>query len=248
VADFGVMFFNRRSRGKEWEVAVASTFNRHVIVIGLGHLGFRVASNLAQLDQEVVVIETAPRPDLAASLKKSGIPIIQADASHENTLCEAGVERARSIILCTQNDSLNLQVALKARSLNPKVDVILRIFDDGFARALHEQFGFTAMSATEIAAPAFTAAAAGMDMTPPITIGGEALCLARMKISGPSNLAGIRVGELEQRYDLSVVLMQRDGDEDLHPAGERNLQAGDMLAVLGAPDRIGSLMQDNPSD
>ena len=42
VADFGVLFFNRRARTKEWEMAVASTFTNHIILIGLGHLGFRV--------------------------------------------------------------------------------------------------------------------------------------------------------------------------------------------------------------
>src|SRR5512135_1088492 len=50
LADFGFLFFNRRGRSKEWEMAVASTFTRHTILVGLGHLGFRVVQKLHELD------------------------------------------------------------------------------------------------------------------------------------------------------------------------------------------------------
>jgi hypothetical protein len=40
VTEFSVMLFNRRARGKEWEIAVAATYNNHIILVGLGHLGF----------------------------------------------------------------------------------------------------------------------------------------------------------------------------------------------------------------
>ncbi|HUM69672.1 MAG TPA: hypothetical protein PLK31_12610, partial [Chloroflexota bacterium] len=46
LTDFGILFFNRRQRTKEWEMAVASTFNNHTVLVGLGHLGFRVAREL----------------------------------------------------------------------------------------------------------------------------------------------------------------------------------------------------------
>ena len=40
LAEFGVLFFNRRSRGREWEIAVASTFADHIVLVGLGHWDF----------------------------------------------------------------------------------------------------------------------------------------------------------------------------------------------------------------
>ena len=43
LADFGSAIFNRKTRNKEWEMAVASTLNKHTILVGLGHLGYRVA-------------------------------------------------------------------------------------------------------------------------------------------------------------------------------------------------------------
>ena len=60
--------------------------------------------------------------------------------------------------------------------------MILRIFDDDFAHGLQEQFGYSAFSATGMAAPAFAAAASGVDMTRPITVEGQSMSLAHLKI------------------------------------------------------------------
>ncbi len=97
-------------------MAVASTFKEHIILVGLGHLGFRVVRDLHRMDQEVVVVELNPKADLVASVKQMDIPVIQDDATREPALEAAGIRRARGIILCTQNDSMNLQVALQGTS------------------------------------------------------------------------------------------------------------------------------------
>ena len=94
-----------------------------------------------------------------------------------------------SIILCIQDDAVNLKIALKARSLNPNIRVIIRIFDDDFAQALTDQFGFTAISGTGLAAPAFAASATDSEITRPVSIEGELLSLARITIS-PGCLIG----------------------------------------------------------
>ena len=245
VADFGLMLFNRRARGKEWEMAVASTYSNHHILVGLGHLGFRVARSLCDMEEDVVVIEANPSAELVASVKRMGIPVIDDNASREPTLEAAGIKRARSIVLCTQNDSLNLQIALKARHLNPNIRVVLRIFDDEFAQSLHEQFGFIAFSATNMAAPSFAAAAAGVEMTNPISIEGETLSLGRLSIADSSRYASLTVGEMEKRYNVSIVLLRRNHKSDLHPAPEILLASGDSLAVLGGPVEIGQLVQEN---
>jgi Trk K+ transport system NAD-binding subunit len=245
VTEFSVMLFNRRARGKEWEVAVASTYNNHIILVGLGHLGFRVAQEIMDMDQDIVLIEANPKADLIASVKKMGIPVIQDDASNEQTLESAGVQHARAIILCTQNDSLNLKVALKAQRLNPNIHVILRIFDDDFAHGLHEQFGYTAFSATGMAAPAFAAAASGVDMTRPITVEGQPMSLAHLKIGPGSLLIDQTVSDVEQKYDLSVVFFRRNGTSDFHPPADCSLSARDEIAVLGGPGEIRALASEN---
>lgn len=245
VTEFGVMLFNRRARGKEWEMAVASTMNNHIILIGLGHLGFRVVRSLYEMDQDVVVIELNPKAHLVSSVKELGIPVIQEDASNEAALIAAGISRAKSIILCTQNDSLNLQVALKARRMNSKIDVVVRIFDDDFAHSLHDQFGFIAFSATGMAAPAFASAAAGLEMTQPINIEGDILSLGHFMIAPDSHLSTMTIEQLEQRHHLSVVLLRRANQSNLHPSADLQLMPGDNLAVLGGPAEISLIAQEN---
>jgi voltage-gated potassium channel len=245
LADFGVMLFNRRARSKEWEMAVASTFSKHTVLVGLGHLGYRVVEKLHQLGLPLVVIELNPSANLMTVVQKLGIPVIQADAARQTTLEGAGIERAQTLILCTQDDALNLKVAVKARSLNPAVKVIIRIFDEDFAQSLQEQFGFDALSATAMAAPAFAAAAAGTDITYPISVEGQSLSLARLQVDPDSILDGKTVGQVEQEYDVSVVLLKHDGGGDMHPPSERSLAAGDTVAVLGGPECINHMVHDN---
>ncbi len=245
LADFGVMFFNRRLRNKEWEIAVASTYRDHTVLVGLGHLGFRVVQRLHEMNENVVAIELNPSADLFTAAQKLRIPIIQDDATRPMALENACIDRARTIILCTQNDSLNLQVALKARKLNPHIHVVIRIFDEDFARSLNEQFGFTALSGTGMAAPVFAAAAAGADVTNPISVEGQQLSLARLTIAADAEFAGKSVGYVEDNYHLSMVLVRSDHQTEMHPTDHRVLKPGDVLAVLGGPEQINHLMHDN---
>ncbi|HMN63098.1 MAG TPA: NAD-binding protein, partial [Anaerolinea sp.] len=134
------------------------------MLVGLGHLGYRVVRWLHEIGQDVLIIEQTAKPHLTDVLAKLDIPVLHEDATRMDVLANANIKRAKSIILCTQNDSLNLEIALKARNLNPKIEVIIRIFDDEFADSLQKQFGFKALSATGMAAPLFAAAAASVDI------------------------------------------------------------------------------------
>ncbi len=245
LAEFGVMFFNRRSRGKEWEMAVASTFTNHIVMIGLGHLGYRVVKTLREMGEDVVVISLNPDPNLVVSARSMDVPVIEGDGTREVVLTDAGIRRARSIILCTQNDSLNLQMALKARSLKPDLDVVIRIFDDDFALALQKQFGFRALSATGMAAPIFASSAASIDITPPITIEGQPNCLARMHISDHSGLVGQTLGSIEDQFNLSIVYLSHNGVSDTHPSAHLSVSVGDMIAIIGDPHAINHLVHEN---
>lgn len=242
LTDFGILLFNRRARTREWETAVASTLNKHHILVGLGHLGYRVVQQLHAMGERVAVIELNPKADLSAAVRRLHIPVIDGDASREVTLEEANVRKAKSIILCVQDDSLNLKTALKARSLNPNIQVVIRIFDDDFADELQQQFKFNALSGTGIAAPAFAAAAAGADITNPIHVEGESLSLARLIIQPESELDGKTVGQVEDGYFVSIILIRQDHATNFHPTDSTPLHAGNILAVLGRPDRLNTLV------
>jgi Trk K+ transport system NAD-binding subunit len=245
LTDFGTLLFNRRARRKEWEMAVASTFNRHIVLIGLGHLGFRVMQTLVDSGREVVVIEQEPKANLADQARRMGVPVIQDDGRRLEALEGAGTARARAILLCTQNDVLNLQIAFLAQRLNPDIEVIMRIFDDQFAEEVAEKFGFRAMSATGLAAPAFASAASGVDVTRPITVDGRPFSMASLSVRRGSRLAGRTVGEIEGALDVSVVLLRRDGSSDPHPAAGQVIAERDVVAVLGEPEPIARLAAEN---
>jgi Trk K+ transport system NAD-binding subunit len=246
LADFGYLFFNRRARSKEWEMAIASTLDKHHILVGLGHLGFHVIQHLkGGMNQPMAVIELNPSADLINAVQEMDIPIIHDDASRESALEAAGVRRANSIILCSQNDALNLKIALKARSINPAIRVVIRIFDDDFAQALTKQFGFIALSGTGLAAPAFAASATDSDITKPISIEGESLSLARITISPGCPLEGKTVGQIEDGYIVTIILVRHDGKSEFHPTDNHPVEAEDMVAVLGRPDRLHQLIHDS---
>ncbi len=245
LAEFGVMLFNRRARSKEWEAAVASTFRNHTVLVGLGHLGFRVVEKLHEMKKPIVVVEQNPSVETFAAVQKMRIPVIQDDATRLVTLENAGVARAKTIILCSQNDPVNLKIALKARSINPNIRVIVRIFDEDFSKSLQEQFGFIALSGTSMAAPVFAAAATGADVTNPISVEGQQLSLARLTINPESRLANKVVGYVEDNYHVSVILVRHDHETEMHPTDNKKISSGDVLAVLGGPDELSKIMYAN---
>lgn len=245
LADFGSLFFNRRARSKEWEMAVASTLNKHVILVGLGHLGYRVAIKLHEAGEQVVAVEANLNAQTVSAARNLGIPVIQDDATRPAALEAANVKNARVIVLASQNDAMNLQIALKARSINPDIKVVVRIFDEDFAHALQEQFKFIALSATEMAAPVFAAAATGTDIASPISIEGQLLGLARVTIAPNSPLADKTIGEVEDAYRVTIVLQRHDHVSEMHPSEKSVLLANDVIAALGGPDELHRLMHDN---
>lgn len=247
VADFGALFFNRRTRGKEWAMAVASMHNNHVILVGLGHLGFQAMLSLHSIGRSIVVVEEDPQADLLTQAQALDVPVIVDDATRETTLEAAGVRRARAILLCTQNDSLNLQIAVKASVMNPEIEVVVRIFDYDFAAAIEKQFGFTALSASAISAPSFAAAAAGMEITHPITIQGQPMNLARLEVNPNCVLDGLTFSEIETRFDVSVVLWQHGAQTDFHPPAAAMAATGGTIAVLGEMNNIAKLLEANHS-
>ena len=245
LADFGSLLFNRRARTKEWEMAIASTMNRHIVLVGLGHLGFRVVQHLHDMGDNVVVIELKNTADTVTAVRAMNIPVIPDDATRASALEAANIRGARTIILASQNDAVNLQIALKARSLNPDIEVVIRIFDADFAHALQEQFGFNALSATEMAAPVFAAAAAGADVTNPISVEGQQLSLARLTLNPGSKFINATVGYVEDTYHLNIILLRSDHRSQMHPTDNQPLHSGDTLAVLGGPNELSRLMHDN---
>ena len=97
----------------------------HVIVVGAGNVGFRVATQLTDNDRRVVVIDRDAGRNTAA-LRADGHHVILADGASEATLRLAGLPRAAVLLALTDSDATNLEIVLKARRLASTVPVIAR--------------------------------------------------------------------------------------------------------------------------
>ena len=84
-----------------------------------------------------------------------------------------------------------------------------------------------------------------MDIARPITIEGQPFSLCSLAVGRGSRLDGLSVGAVERDYDVSVVLLRRDGHSDHHPAAENILAQDDVVAVLGSPEPISCLARAN---
>jgi voltage-gated potassium channel len=246
VADFTVMLFNRSLRQEEWEAAVASTFKNHIIVCGLGNVGIRVVRELTAAGEDVVIIEKRKENPNFDEARSYGYPVLVGDARDDDLLHQAGLKRAESFIVCTNDDLMNIQIAIRVRQINPEVRLVMRMFDDVFAREMTERFHFSAvLSASALAAPAFAGAATGTEILQTFQIGEMRMSLSRLVVCPKSRLDGATIGEVEEEFDLSIVVWQSGDVADDHPPGDVRLKADDTLTVLATTVGLAKLSRWN---
>jgi Trk K+ transport system NAD-binding subunit len=144
-----------------WEAARIPQ-RQHFIVCGLGGVGVQIVNHLRNCGHEVVVIEKDPNCRFLSTVRSQKIPVIQGDTTLPATLKAANFSQAQVLLTVTSNDTVNLETALNAKSINPKVPVIVRYQDPEFAWMAQLVFDFDAvLSPAELVAPAFAAAALG---------------------------------------------------------------------------------------
>jgi len=246
VINFGVMLFSKSAREDEWQVAIASTYKDHVVVAGIGRLGFRIVQQLLDFDEDVVGIEINPESEFVRRVMDLKVPVVFGDATHPDVQRQAGVERADAVITCTENDLTNLEIAVIAREVHEEIHVVLRMFDHDMAQKVARGFEIpTAFSTSALAAPAFARAATRSDITHAFYVGDQLLNVSELTIDPGSSLVGQKVCELEHELDFSVILHNRDGHVNLHPEPEIELQAGDHICVFASLDVLNHLEKMN---
>jgi hypothetical protein len=115
IIELSQMLRDRRRSEQSWCKIMAQSLQDHIIVVGLGKLGYRTFLILRKLGHQVVAIEQDAQNQFLDEFRKEGSPFIIGDARREALLLEAGVERARAVVIATDNDLTNLEVALDAR-------------------------------------------------------------------------------------------------------------------------------------
>lgn len=245
VTDFVRLFFNRGERRSAWEEAVASTFRNHIIVMGIGHVGLRVVRALEEMGSEVVAIDIDEPDNPLADLSGMRTPLIEGDGRTTAILEKAGVRYAEALIVCTANDFLNLEVCVRAREMNPRMRIVVRMWDTQLSNHLKRSLNAETLSSSDHSAPAFAGLALGADIAPMLKIRGEAYSVIRLQIEPGSFMDGSTVAALQDENDMDIVLHERDDQVEVHPEGDLPVRAGDILVIFAQQTRIMQIVARN---
>ncbi|HXU31724.1 MAG TPA: NAD-binding protein [Thermoanaerobaculia bacterium] len=201
--------------------------NGHVIVVGMGRVGYRILRELHSVGVPVAAIEMNPGAALIANVRTIA-PVITGDARSDEILAQAGLAQARAVVAATADDSVNLSIALAARRLNSGARTAVRLFDAVFARKVESALQIdAALSASRIAAPTFVASALYPDVAKAVIVKDRLFVLIERQAG---DWAGRTPAEL--RAEQGLRLLRRGGA--LSPtAGETPLAAKEeTLSVL----------------
>lgn len=209
----------------------------HVIVVGLGSFGIRVAQDLRAAGHDVAVIEQSENNRYLATIANLGIPVIFGDATLPQTWDAAQIDEAQAVAVLTQDDMVNIETGIVLRNrLGTRwsdVPVVLRIFDRNLSTAVAQRFGFSNVRSTvDLAAPWFIGAAMGLHVLSTFSVGQQSFTVGGVFVEERSQLDGIRMADLSTQ--TRVVAISRSGVPiRMHPRRDTRLAAGDTAYIVG---------------
>ncbi len=247
AADFLRLFIDREQRRSAWGVAVASTYKRHIIVVGIGHTGIRIVRELTQMGFEVVAVDVGADKEAQERLHEVDVPLITGDGRLVTVLESAGLRRATAVVVATSNDHVNLEVTMRVRDMNPKIRLVTRMWDRRLAQQMERFFDVEVLSASDLAAPAFAGAAVGAEITQNLHVAGLEYSMIRLIVRHGSFLADQTVGDIQESEGVDIVLLHRPefDSPDVHPRGDVSVRGGDTLVLFAHHDLITELIGRN---
>lgn len=235
----------RSALGRARRTRMIEKLSGHEIVCGWGRMGQAVVEALVAGRRPLVVIEK--NPDKVRRLLGQGLNVVEADATSEEALRSAGVERARGLVACLNDDAHNVYVTLTARWLNPKLFIVARVAEMGAEDRLRRAGADRvvnpyALGGTRLAhllvKPAvvdFLDVSAAPD--------AAQLELEEVRLGGADALSGrtLAQADLRRRFGIAVVAVKRGVDLLPNPEPGFAFAAGDVLVVLGRRDQVTAL-------
>ena len=231
------LFWRRRMR------KMTTKISDHFVVCGGGNTGQYVLLELLQTDRHFVLIERDEEKvqSLLERLKKD-IPVIIGDATDDDVLIEAGLERARGLVSCISSDKDNLVVAFSARNLRPELRIVSRCTDQRDAQKLRkagvdaivtpDQIGGLRL-VSELVRPA------AVTFLDSMLREGNQLRIEEVTVAPGSDLSTLTLGELRasETLDLMVVAVRSAaGAWQYNPPNKTKLSPGTGLIFMGNPD------------
>ena len=220
--------------------------DKHVIICGYGRVGRSAASSLQQNDRPALVVEKDESS--AAQARSDGHLVLQGDATNDEVLRDAGVERASGMLVCAGDDTLNLFIVLSARALNPALHIVARSIDPENEGKMRRAGADRVVSPYRIGGRHM----ANIMLRPHVTDffdvvtleNGQELWVEELVIRDESRLAGRTLGEADVRHKTGVTLVALNRpsiEATLMPDASTLLEAGDEMIVLGTREQLSVL-------
>jgi Trk K+ transport system NAD-binding subunit len=207
----------------------------HVVIVGLGGVGRAAATLLDELGRAAVGVEPS---DLLEPRTLPNLAVVKGNGNDVGSLREAHLGEARGLLAATNNDWMNLEIALVARKLNPDCAMVIRTEDTRFSDNVTDLVpGLRVLCIPVIAASAFAAAALGENVIDLFQLGRTTVFVVEYRIEAEDALRGSTLAEVAEGYAVVPILHARQ-DHEARPCsasdGSIRLQLGDRLAVLAA--------------
>ncbi len=225
-----------------------SEMKNHIIVCGGGRMGRVVIEEMKRSHRSFVLVESKEERLSDLFKQHSDLHVIEGDATKEQTLISAGIDRAAGLAACLPNDADNLLVCLTARGLCPSLTIVARAVDEETIDKL------TRAGADHAISPNITGGVriASMLLRPSVVnfldvattgVGDVTLRLEESEIPSNSPLAGVSLAEarIPQRTGLMVLALRRGartGPAQYNPGPDTRLEAGDVMIVLGQLEQV----------
>ena len=221
--------------------------SNHYIVCGFGRIGEKVARDLAQHGDTVIVIEREEQ--VLSRIEFDGFNAVRGDASSEEVLEQAGIERARAMIVVTGSDAENVLITMTAHQMVPTLPVVARCEEESNAIKM------TRAGATRVVTLHDTGAAQiALAATKPFVIdllalatgtGPQAFQIVELLVPEKSPLAGqtIRALGLGSRLGVIIIGIKPAAAAELqfNPRADSVVNTGDMMIAVGRAEKLQEL-------
>jgi voltage-gated potassium channel len=216
----------------------------HTIIAGYGRVGQEVVSQFLQTPHkdQFVVIENDR--DAIEKLSEEKILYVEGDVTVDETLRNAGLESAKTIVSTVPGDADNVYLALTARHLNPNIHVIARADHTEAERKLLRA------GANQVVSPHSLGGLqmANLAIRPSLVhffhslaAGEEGLGVEETLVAEKSQVAGKTLKELDlrRRENLTVIGIRKSHQAFmLNPDVDTIIEAGDLMLLIGEPDNL----------
>lgn len=220
--------------------------NDHIIVCGFGRVGSQTWKALRGEDAPVCVVDSDPVAVDRA--REAGALVIEGDATRNDVLDAAGIDRARALIACVREDSDNLVIVLSAKHRRRDIPVIARANEIEAEEKLRLAGADRVVSPQMVGAHRLAALAAEprLDEFVDVILHGK---LVELRIEGfevgeRSVLAGtsLRDSDIREMSGAQVLALESPGgDIVFNPGPDALIRPGHTLIAIGSSEQVESL-------